>query len=259
MENPHTSEEICPYCNLEGKKQEHGIIPPTYRNKTTAILQYLDQNQGIGHYAIEEYMHTWYEDHKTCLNLLKTADKTDSKNQLTQKQINYLLKRLSEEDLDHARDQRNPFSYALQLILAWIEEDWIKDELQKSGHQVKLNGKDSDRKFLSQPSGEPDLILENGRKIEILHSFTGAWENGKVDLRDNKLDKLAPKDYLLGIEYELDYIFVAQKKTITTLEEIESHNPYGGKPATKIQIPKNAFEEGEKLLKGGKAKAGRGL
>ena len=126
-----------------------------------------------------------------------------------------LKKSLSKEvfDLFHDRcnlswlkDRREPFEYAIDLILGWIIEDAIVTHVGRRGLDVELDGEDRYREFLTPQkiSTQPDLKITNGREsrvVEVFSDWKGTWRRkGHADLRDSKWRKLRHEGALmLGI------------------------------------------------------------
>lgn len=141
----------------------------------------------------------------------------------------------------HLRDSRTPFQYAMDLAASWVMEDYIIKQLCSNGLDVSRAGEDREREFLSgkRVSSNSDCLIEyNGvqRKLELMNDYGGYWnKNNKVDLRDNKFDKLQKeKSLFLGVS-------TSDKKylLLNFAKEIDAENKYNyayHKPSYSIKI-----------------------
>lgn len=143
----------------------------------------------------------------------------------------------------HNRDIRTPMQYARDLVASWLFEDYLVYKFNELGYSLLLKGKDSTRKILSNLNvgAESDALFTYSGKevnIEIINDYTGFWfKNKKMHLRDAKFIKLRnEKSILLAISIK-DRSFIVMPITENTgYKYINSHFPYGGKPAYEIKI-----------------------
>ena len=150
----------------------------------------------------------------------------------------------------HNRDSRQHMAYAKDLVASWIFEDTIVQKLSEYGIATTLAGADSNRELLptSRVSASSDCqISANGktRLLEIMCDYTGWWEStGHMELRDAKYTKLSrEKALFLGIcTVSQRYILLDFAGHIDA-RYIQSHRPYGGKPAYSINIDKAALKK----------------
>ena len=80
--------------------------------------------------------------------------------------------------------------------------------------------------------------------LEVVKDYKGYWSRyNKVDLRDQKYPNLKKDDgILLGIDFERLMFFVLKVRETTSVY-IESHFPFGGKPAHSISLDGTEFYE----------------
>ena len=102
----------------------------------------------------------------------------------------------------HQRDKRTIEEYAKDLVSSWIYEDTILNYL-KDNFEIDLYGSDKERNILpnSKVSSDSDFcIKKNGKlvNIELVNSYTNYWKAyQRIDLRDNKFEKLKDKQAIL--------------------------------------------------------------
>ena len=117
-----------------------------------------------------------------------------------------LLERCS---LSFHKDARSSIEYGLDLVFGWLSEDVILSVLSSKGLEVKLNGEDKFREFLSSSEiGTTSDFQVTSRKetrpLEIIFSWNDYWKNSnKLDLRESKFRKLSKSGQealCLGIE-----------------------------------------------------------
>jgi len=109
-------------------------------------------------------------------------------------------------NLPHHRDRREPFEYAVDLVLGWLIEDAVLARIDASGTTCLLSGHDRYREFLHprKISTQADICIEvNGKDklLEVFSDWKGTWrKRNHADLRDNKYKKLVEDNaFLLGI------------------------------------------------------------
>jgi hypothetical protein len=149
----------------------------------------------------------------------------------------------------HHKDNRTLMEYGQDLVASWIFEDYFLDEMQNASFSIGLSGADRNRKILSntRTSSASDYIVSapNGFciKIELVNDYTGFWyKNQKLHLRDNKYNQLArQKSLLLAIALSTDIRQFAlfDFRYDIPAKYIESHYPYGGKPAYELSISRD--------------------
>lgn len=143
----------------------------------------------------------------------------------------------------HNRDNRTPMQYARDLVASWLFEDFLVSKFNELGYSLLLKGTDSTRKILSNLNvgAESDVLFTYSGKevnIEIINDYTGFWfKNKKLHLRDSKFIKLIKeKSILLAISIKDKSFIVMPITENTEYKYINSHFPYGGKPAYEIKI-----------------------
>ncbi len=140
----------------------------------------------------------------------------------------------------HQRDKRTIEEYAKDLVSSWIYEDTVFIYL-KDNFEIDLYGSDKERYILpnSKVSSDSDFsIKKNGKlvNIELVNSYTNYWKAyQRIDLRDNKFEKLKDKQaILICIDiYNKEFYLIDLKKSNDNIKYIEYHKPYG-KPAYQI-------------------------
>lgn len=151
------------------------------------------------------------------------------------------------EGLTRFRDRRSGIEYATDLILGWISEDAIINYFNSNSLKADKYGTDHNREFLKAKniSAQSDIILSrdsNNRKIEYMNDWTGFWNRtNKLHLRDNKFLKIKDENAIfLGITpINQEAVVVETNNNDSTWKYIESHYPYGGKPAWELSNVKN--------------------
>lgn len=146
------------------------------------------------------------------------------------------------EHLEHKMDSRTPTEYGAELFRGWIVEDILVDLINTDSSSVEasVNGEDSERELLEDTSPDADLsVVYNGdsRPVEVVTDYTEYWtRNGEMDFRDWKIQSIKDEDGLiLAVDVTKQEVFIIDPQTISA-EYIDSHKPYGGKSAYKIQI-----------------------
>jgi hypothetical protein len=150
--------------------------------------------------------------------------------------------------LTRFRDRRTGVEYATDLVIGWISEDGLLDYFLNTGQTAVLSGDDRYREFLNprKISTQADIELSSARgkrKLEYMNDWTNTWKKrNHLDLRENKYLRLVDeKAIFLGISplsQEALVIDIGNEKTKTNWVRIDSHWPYGGKPAWQLKNPK---------------------
>ncbi|MCF7797928.1 MAG: hypothetical protein K9N11_08990 [Lentisphaeria bacterium] len=141
----------------------------------------------------------------------------------------------------HQRDLRRLTDYAREILLNWLMEDLIIEQvLFQYFRRIKRIGSDRNREFLTGPkvAADPD-ILADGRRYDMKFDWTGYWTaKGVVDLRDG--------EYPLLIRQEAGLILItpaARKLAILyNLEDLKvtrgrRHHKWN-KPYYALKIPR---------------------
>ena len=144
----------------------------------------------------------------------------------------------------YAADKRSPMEYAKDLVIAWLFEAYVMENLMRCGLDVRRNGGDKDLLILNQNkvNTNSDFII-NGRKVELISNYTSYWKrNGCFELRDGKLNHLSRSNSLvIGVSTNYDkYLLIdftdIYNKDKYTIEHIDYYEPFGGKPAYRVYI-----------------------
>lgn len=153
------------------------------------------------------------------------------------------------ESCGHHRDNRTPFEYARDLVASWVFEDCVIGSLRDSGLEITHGGSDKCRNILPDDmvtsNSDAMLILDNKSiPIEIMCDYTGFWTNkGKIDLRDNKYQKLSDtQSIFMGFSTTDNKMILLDFDSELNVEYIASHRPYGNKPAYSILIENSAIQ-----------------
>ena len=147
-------------------------------------------------------------------------------------------------------DYRTEFEYAQDLVASWLFEDYIVAKCQNIGYSMLLQGADKNREILpyERVSASSDCVYTYEGKsipVEIMCDYTGYWSrNLSVDLRDEKFYKLQyGRSAFLGIStVDKTYILLDFRHNIPATY-IESHRPYGGKPAYSVTLTRSSFKD----------------
>ena len=140
----------------------------------------------------------------------------------------------------HQRDTRTIEEYAKDLVSSWIYEDTVLVYL-KDNFEIDLYGSDRERNILpnSKVSSDSDFCIKKDDKllsVELINSYTNYWKAyQRIDLRDNKFEKLKNKQaILICIDiYNKEFYLIDLKKSNDNIKYIPFHKPYG-KPAYQI-------------------------
>ena len=151
---------------------------------------------------------------------------------------------------EHNRDKRTPLEYARDLVASWIFEDTMVQTLTRAGITISLAGTDQKREILasSRVSSCSDCRVSLGsvaRGMEIMSDYTGWWEStGWIDLRDDKYLRLKREHSLfLGVSTTSRRYLLLDFGEDIPARYIESHVPYGGKPAYAINVEPTALKK----------------
>jgi hypothetical protein len=215
-----------------------------FSTKVSAVVDMVSENSVDVHdssgeqQVIKQFVnqHDWNEDAgfvaRTLTNEISDEDKV------------YLFDVVG--DMNAQSDRRSPKRYAQDLLLNWVIEDHLSEQFAKiSELEVGLEGVDSNREFLSNLTSDPDFtfVLEKeSYDIEMCSDYGGYWEeNDKMELRRNKLPKLAEKGvFILAVDIQSQECFFINPQECSS-KYIESHPPYGGKSAHQIDLEKTDF------------------
>jgi len=140
----------------------------------------------------------------------------------------------------HQRDKRTIEEYAKDLVSSWLYEDTVLIYL-KDNFKINLYGADKERKILpnSKVSSDSDFCINIHDKlinIELVNSYTNYWKAyQRIDLRDNKFEKLKDKQAILVCIdiYNKEFYLIDLKQNNDNIKYISYHQPYG-KPAYQI-------------------------
>ncbi|OIR25104.1 hypothetical protein [Bathymodiolus thermophilus thioautotrophic gill symbiont] len=144
------------------------------------------------------------------------------------------------QSCNHQRDKRTIEEYAKDLVSSWVYEDTVLNYL-KNDFDIELYGADRERRVLSNSKVSSDndfIIKKNGEllNIELVNSYTNYWKKyQRIDLRDNKFEKLKSKQAIL-ICVDIcnkEFYLIDLKKINKNIKYIGHHKPYG-KPAYQI-------------------------
>jgi len=111
----------------------------------------------------------------------------------------------------------------------------------KDNFKINLYGADKERKILpnSKVSSDSDFCINIHDKlinIELVNSYTNYWKAyQRIDLRDNKFEKLKDKQAILVCIdiYNKEFYLIDLKQNNDNIKYISYHQPYG-KPAYQI-------------------------
>lgn len=171
-------------------------------------------------------------------------------NQLQNRHLNIYNNLLS---CQHHADRRTLLEYGQDLVASWLFEDYFINEIQNDIFTIQHAGADRTRLILpnQRTSTSSDYIITTNTGVQILmelvNDYTGFWyKNQKLHLRDNKYLQLRNHHgLLLAIALSPN----AQKYTIFDFREeiparrIESHRPYGGKPAYELTVSQESLND----------------
>jgi hypothetical protein len=167
----------------------------------------------------------------------------------------------------HHRNHRDSQTYVADLVLGWVMQDVVIQRLRAAGYACEPTGADAERRLLlgRQISEEADLKLTTPAGeiwwIDVLTDYPtqrGAdsyWqETRRCELRDRKFHRLAEKvsvgtragligvsvgtkNYFgLEITTELMQALESPPKRNRRIYRIETHWPFGGKPAIALNL-----------------------
>lgn len=151
---------------------------------------------------------------------------------------------------NHHADKRDILVYGQDLVASWIIEDYLVDNLKKTGIEIQRAGTDKKREILSstQVSTDSDCLVCFGGKerlLELMSDYTGYWARyKKMELRDSKFKKMQDsKSLFLGIStVDRKYLLLDMSQAFE-FQYIPSYSFYGGKPAYSIKFPKDILKD----------------
>jgi hypothetical protein len=167
----------------------------------------------------------------------------------------------------HHRNHRDSRTYIADLVLGWVMQDVVIQCLREAGYSCEPTGADVERRLLRghQIAEEADLKLTTPAGevwwIDVLTDYPtqrGAdsyWQKTRrCELRDRKFDRLVEKigvgtragligvsvgtkSYFgLEITHELKQALASPPKRNRRIYRIETHWPFGGKPAIALNL-----------------------
>ena len=148
----------------------------------------------------------------------------------------------------HHSDRRSPIQYGQDLVASWIFEDFFLKSMENNAFTIVLSGADRTRTILAnkRTSTSSDYVLTSSNgvqlKMELVNDYTGFWyKNHKLHLRDNKYVQLQRSQSLLlaiALTADIQKYTVFDFRANIPAKYIESHRPYGYKPAYELAIPR---------------------
>lgn len=161
----------------------------------------------------------------------------------------------------HNRDKRSALEYGLELVLNWIVEDFLLQDILPLvfNEPIEKAGVDKNREFLinTKVKSDPDLVTQiNGKTthLEVVTDFNGWWTSkGTIELRDSKFLKLRQKAaadqqvYLFALDVSALSIGVIPITESTEARFISEHGPFR-KPVYQLDIDTSAFIKVKSLL-----------
>jgi len=162
----------------------------------------------------------------------------------------------------HHRNARSPRTYASDLLLGWLLQDIVLALFHRVGIPAQPAGADRDRVLRKGPevSEEPDLFIPPDWWVDIMADYPtrrgkpSYWKDSRrLHLRDNKFRRLVERAQrgragVLGVvvqegEYFWLEITPALARELEAppprgrrLRRLETHWPYGGKPAVELRL-----------------------
>ena len=157
--------------------------------------------------------------------------------------------------LGYHKDARTTLEYGLDLILGWLSEDLLIQNLKHRGHDVRLNGADREREFLlrGEINTNADItytVNTVSRPFEIVISWTDYWtKEDKWDLRSskyNRLTKSGNESLCLGLEVPTKLGFLIDMKYPPSNFIENANMRWGSKPVYSLgglNRVMNSFQE----------------
>jgi hypothetical protein len=153
----------------------------------------------------------------------------------------------------HHSDSRTPIQYGQDLVASWVFEDYFLNEMVNSDFTIDLSGADKNRTILpnqrTSTSSDYTITTSIGTTLnmELVNDYTGFWaRTHTLHLRDNKyLSLQRNRCLLLAIaltENVRKYSLFDFRKEIPA-RYIQSHLPYGNKPAYELSLLQNMLFE----------------
>ena len=146
------------------------------------------------------------------------------------------------DHLQHFKDKRQGFEYAVDLMLGWLVEDAVLIFLKKNNISSSLGGTDASREFLNkkQISSHADLSINKKQltNLEVFCDWSNTWERfNHADFRDQKFQSLKTNDAkVLGISPKISKGFLLDvKEKSCVFEKTDFIKGYGGKPGYTIK------------------------
>ena len=150
----------------------------------------------------------------------------------------------------HHADKRTPLEYAQDIVASWLVEDSFFHMLNSQGLSAQFHGVDRNRKILSnvKTSTASDFLVSfngNKRNLELMNDYTGFWQKHHIlHLRDNKFLKMRKERSLfLAVSMTDKTYALFDFREDLNYEYINSHFPYGGKPAYAIHFADECLKD----------------
>jgi len=217
---------------------DEDLLSEKYRKKAQFTKDLVHENTGE---TVSRFIerNNWSISRELCRRLLDDELKQEDRSKLS------VL-----EDLDHLKDERSNYEYALDLIMGWMIEDLIIDLINQETLHASA---DKDREFLENPEADADLEIDlenNSIPLEIVNDYTGFWKNKRElsNLRDSKFQNLKEEDALiLGIDMENRKILLIPAREAD--KKGRKYNPRINKKASIINLEEETFHDIENLNK----------
>ncbi|MCR5650901.1 MAG: hypothetical protein K6F86_06955 [Lachnospiraceae bacterium] len=149
----------------------------------------------------------------------------------------------------HHSDNRTPIQYGQDLVASWVFEDYFLNEMINSGFSIDLAGADRNRTILpnqrTSTSSDYTITTPAGSvlNMELVNDYTGFWaRTHTLHLRDNKYVQLQRNRCLLlaiALTANVKKYALFDFREDIPAQYIQSHRPYGNKPAYELRIPQD--------------------
>jgi hypothetical protein len=206
------------------------IIRKKYLDKVQALREFVEKERGKGEF--EAYIKGKFGDSTFQDSPLK---KTEFVLALANSNLpieHWMLVRERLRDLAYLTGQRHSEEYALDLVVGWICEELVADQLRTSEGvaSVQLVGIDRARDFARvgiRVTADLEVEFADGRKasVDLYISFGGTWTaNGQIDLKKGKFDAInkGTLDFVLAMDLDTKNLYVIGKNELHGIKGVSN-------------------------------------
>jgi hypothetical protein len=156
--------------------------------------------------------------------------------------------RLKLREFSYMTDRRHTEEYALDLVMGWVSEEWIRDEIDRQAGKpgtVELVGADYEREFLprARVHAVADFkIAKPGKSVlvDLMVDYKGTWiKNRAIDLKKGKVGYMrnGKLDAVLGFDIQGSTFYVIKLPQLTAGRSIVNA-AMGSNTTLRVPLPR---------------------